>query len=155
MRSPASHRTHVEFPDHISDAADAAAAISLEPLLDTAPPPLRLKADWSYEIHGPRRHYTIQARLGKALVGRAHGWFEDGGRFLLEKVEMDARHRSKGYGTALIEALRAKARESGCTEFVFGGVRNANTRAIRLYESMGARRVHKADDLLDFVIAPP
>ena len=102
-----------------------------------------------------RQHYTIQAWLGRELVGRAHGWFEPGARFMLEKVELAPRHRSKGHGTALIEVLRAKARESGCTEFVFHGVRAANHGAIRLYESMGARGVPKSDELLDFVITPP
>ena len=134
---------------------DPAAAALTEIPLDTAPPPLRLKADWSYALEGPRHHYTMQAWLGRDLAGRAHGWFEPGGRFLLEKIELDRRHRSKGHGTTLIEALRAQARESGCTEFVFGGVREANGRAIRLYESMGARGVPKSDGLLDFVITPP
>jgi ribosomal protein S18 acetylase RimI-like enzyme len=119
------------------------------------PDPLHLTADWQYGQDGPRQHYTIQAWLGRQLAGRAHGWFEPGGRFVLEKVEMDPRHRSKGYGSALIAALRAKARESGCTEFVFGGVREANAGAIGLYESMGAHGIPKSDGLLDFVIAPP
>lgn len=131
------------------------AATPPESLLNTAPPQLRLKANWSYGQHGARQHYTIQAWLGKELAGRAHGWFEPGGRFLLEKVEMERRHRSKGYGSAVIEALRAKARECGCTEFVFGGVREANLLAIKLYESMGACARPKSDGLLDFVIAPP
>jgi GNAT superfamily N-acetyltransferase len=117
--------------------------------------PLRLKPDWAYELDGCRRHYTIQAWLGRELAGRAHGWFQPGGRFLVEKIEIERRHRSKGHGSAVIEALRIKARESGCTEFVFGGVREANSLAIRLYESMGARPVPKSDGLLDFVISRP
>jgi ribosomal protein S18 acetylase RimI-like enzyme len=121
--------------------------------LDT--PPLRLKADWQYAQQGARQHYTIQARIGSVLAGRAHGWFEPGGRFVLEKVEMAPRYRSKGHGSALIEALREKARASGCTEFVFHGVREANAGAIRLYEAMGARGVATSDGLMDFVITPP
>jgi ribosomal protein S18 acetylase RimI-like enzyme len=123
--------------------------------LNADTPPLRLTPDWQYEQHGARHHYTIQGRLGRQVAGRAHGWFEPGGRFVVEKIEFDPRHRSKGYGTAMIETLRTKARESGCTEFVFGGVREANALAIKLYRSMGAHAVPKSDGLLDFVIAPP
>ncbi|WP_133480001.1 GNAT family N-acetyltransferase [Cognatilysobacter segetis] len=132
---------------------DADRAPPSEPSLNTDT--LRLKADWQYEQHGRRQHYTIQAFLGSALVGRGHGWFEPGGRFLLEKVEMTPRHRSKGYGSLVIEALREKARASDCTEFVFHGVRPANRGAIRLYESLGAQGIAKPDGLMDFVIAPP
>ena len=121
----------------------------------TAADPLVLKPDWHYEQHGLRQYYVVEAWLGAELAGRAHGWFEPGGRFLLDKVELESRHRSKGHGTAMIEALRAKARDSGCTEFVFGGVRVANAGAIRLYESMGAQPRPKSEGLLDYVIAPP
>lgn len=74
---------------------------------------------------------------------------------MLEKIEIDARQRSRGYGTAVIEQLREKARENGCTEFVIQGVRSANRRAIALYEAMGATAVHTSAHLYSFVISPP
>lgn len=117
--------------------------------------PLQLKANWRFEESGARQHYVIEAWLDGRCAGRAHGWFERGGRFVLEKIEMDRAQRSKGYGTAVIEQLRAKARDKECREFVIKGVRLANHRAIRLYESLGAVRMPASDTLCDFVIAPP
>lgn len=64
-------------------------------------------------------------------------------------------HRSKGYGSRLIEALRAKARDCGCTRFVFRNVRADNAGAIRLYESMGARAAEQPGGLYDYVLSPP
>lgn len=119
------------------------------------PSPLHLKANWQYEQSGARQHYLIEAWLDGQRAGRAYGWFEPGGRFVLEKIELDRAHRSKGYGTAVIELLRAKARERGCTEFVIQGVRVANRRAIRLYESLGAVPQPTSSQLVSFVIAPP
>jgi len=116
---------------------------------------LQLKADWHFDESGPRRHYVIEAWLDGRRAGRAYGWFEPGADFVLEKIEVDRVHRSRGYGSAVIGQLRAKAREMACREFVIKGVRAANTRAIRLYESMGARPVRTSDTLLSFVISPP
>ncbi|GGZ52823.1 hypothetical protein GCM10008101_02420 [Lysobacter xinjiangensis] len=116
---------------------------------------LQLKADWQYEESEHRQHYVIEAWLDGELAGRAYGWFQPGAEFVLEKIEVDRAQRSRGYGTAVIEQLRAKAREKGCREFVIKGVRAANTRAIRLYESMGAQPVRTSDTLISFVIAPP
>ncbi|WP_162823655.1 GNAT family N-acetyltransferase [Lysobacter sp. TY2-98] len=116
---------------------------------------LHLQADWRFEESGQRRHYVIEALIDGKFAGRAYGWFEPGERFVLEKIEVDKAHRSKGYGTRVIEQLRAKAREKGCREFVIQGVRPANVRAIRLYESMGAQAVQGSAHLLSFVIAPP
>ncbi|WP_133499061.1 GNAT family N-acetyltransferase [Cognatilysobacter terrigena] len=116
---------------------------------------LQLAADWRFEESGPRRHYVIEALVDGKLAGRAYGWFEPGERFVLEKIEMDKGQRSKGYGTRVIEQLRAKAREKECREFVIQGVRANNTRAIRLYESLGARALPSSTQLVTFVIAPP
>ena len=116
---------------------------------------LQLKADWHYEASGQRQHYVIEAWLDGRLAGRAYGWFEPGADFVLEKIEIDSAQRSRGHGTAVIERLRAKARETGCRDFVIKGVRAANIRAIRLYESMGARPVRTSDTLISFVISPP
>lgn len=117
--------------------------------------PLQFTADWHYERSGRRQHYLIEAHVDDEFVGRAHGWFEPGSRFVLEKIEMTPRHRSKGYGTALIGELRAKAREKDCSELVFQGVRSANRGAIKLYRSMGAHAVPRPGDLYEFVISPP
>jgi ribosomal protein S18 acetylase RimI-like enzyme len=71
------------------------------------------------------------------------------------KIELDKAHRSRGYGSAVIRQLRAKAREKGCRELVFQGVRAANRRAIKLYESLGAVAVRTSGLLCDYVVAPP
>ena len=97
----------------------------------------------------------MEAWIGDELVGRAHGWFEPGGQFVVVKIELDRAHRSRGYGSAVIEQLRAKAREKDCRELVFQGVRAANKRAIKLYESLGAVAVPTSDQLRSFVLAPP
>ncbi|GAB6197073.1 GNAT family N-acetyltransferase [Lysobacter xanthus] len=117
--------------------------------------PLDLKPDWSFEVHGERRHYLVEARLSGRCIGRAYGWYETGGRFVLEKIELDPEHRSRGYGSTVIAALRAQARDAGCTELVFKGVRSANAGAIRLYESLGAVGTPTSDDLRSFVLTPP
>lgn len=93
--------------------------------------------------------------MDSQLAGRAHGWFEPGRQFVLEKIEMDRSQRSKGYGSAVIEQLRLKARQKGCRELVFKSVRTANTRAIKLYESLGAVPVQTSDQLSAFVLSPP
>jgi ribosomal protein S18 acetylase RimI-like enzyme len=128
-------------------------ARALEP--KTNPNPLELRADWHYEQDGPQQHYVVEAWVDDELAGRAHGWLEAGGRFVIVKIELDRAHRSQGYGSALIELLRAKAREKNCRELVFQGVRAANRRAIKLYESLGAVAQRTSDDLYAFVIAPP
>lgn len=117
--------------------------------------PLHLDADWEYEQDGDRQHYVVKALIDRKLVGRAHGWFEPGARFVLDKIEMAHGHRSKGHGTAVIEMLRAKARAAGCTEFVLQSVQVSNRRAIKLYESMGAVAGVAVDGLGEYVIAPP
>lgn len=116
---------------------------------------LRLKADWHYERSGERQHYVVQAWVGNQLGGRAHGWFQSGAQFVLEKIEINSPHRSKGYGTILIEELRAKARQKGCTELVFRGVRANNRRAIKLYRSLGASPASTSKGLCEYVISPP
>lgn len=93
--------------------------------------------------------------LERKLIGRAHGWFETGTRFVLEKIEMAPGHRSKGHGTALIEMLRAKARAESCADFVIQGVQTSNRRAIKLYESLGATAGESVDGQGAFVISPP
>lgn len=118
-------------------------------------PALRLEADWHLDADGPRCHYVVEAWLGRARIGRAYGWFEPGAEFVLEKIEVNAARRSKGYGTSIIECLRAKARECGCQRLVIGGVRADNRGAIRLYEALGAVPLARASTLRTYVISPP
>ena len=114
-----------------------------------------LKADWRFEESEQRRHYVIEPWLDGRRVGRAHGWFEAEGSFVLEKIEIDSRQRSRGYGSAVIEQLRQKARDKGCRELVINNVRSSNRRAISLYEAMGAKAVQTSENLYAFVITPP
>lgn len=55
----------------------------------------------------------------------------------------------------MIEQLRAKAREKQCEAFIIQGVRAANLRAIRLYESLGAKPVQSDSGVYAYVISPP
>lgn len=116
---------------------------------------LQLKADWRFEESEQRRHYLVEPWLDGRRVGRAHGWFEPGGQFVLEKIEIDSRQRSRGYGSTVIEQLRQKARDKGCRELVINNVRASNHRAISLYEAMGAKAGPVSEALCAFVISPP
>ena len=116
---------------------------------------LQLKADWRFEESQQRRHYVIEPWLDGRRVGRAHGWFEPGASFVLEKIEIDPSQRSRGYGSIVIEQLRQKARDKGCRELVINNVRSNNRRAISLYEGMGAKPVPISAHLCAFVISPP
>ena len=116
---------------------------------------LQLKTDWRFEESEQRRHYVVEPWLAGRRVGRAHGWFEPGASFVLEKIEIDSRQRSRGYGSMVIERLRKKARDKGCLELVVNNVRSSNHRAISLYEAMGAKAVPTSADLCAYVISPP
>lgn len=116
---------------------------------------LTLRTDWQYDVVGPRQHYLVEACISSAVVGRAHGWFEAGGDFVVEKIEIEPSHRSLGYGRHVIDRLRAHARECGCRTFVFKGVRVENEGAIRLYESLGAVRGAVAKGLVSYSLSPP
>ncbi|KAF1725043.1 hypothetical protein CSC76_12760 [Pseudoxanthomonas mexicana] len=117
--------------------------------------PLQWKTDWCFEQSQQRRHYVIEPWLDGRRVGRAHGWFESGERFVLEKIEIDSRQRSRGYGSTVIERLRQKARDEGCRELVINNVRASNHRAISLYEALGAKAVPLSSSLCAFAISPP
>lgn len=116
---------------------------------------LELKPDWHFELDGKRQHYTIQAWQQGKMVGRAHGWFEPDSAFVIDKIEISKRHRSRGYGSTLISALRSKARAVRCKEFVFSRVMPDNVRAIGLYQSLGAKAVETTTHALDFSLSPP
>ncbi|MBP6534000.1 MAG: GNAT family N-acetyltransferase [Arenimonas sp.] len=116
---------------------------------------LDLKPDWHFERDGQRQHYTIQAWQQGQMVGRAHGWFEPDSAFVIDKIEIDRRHRSRGYGSEMISALRSKARSVRCTEFVFSRVMPDNVRAIGLYQSLGAKAIETTTHAFDFRLSPP
>src|SRR5688572_3674752 len=85
-----------------------------DPGVALKPQQLQLRADWHFEVSEDRQHYVIEPWLDGRRVGRAYGWFEAGSCFVLEKIEVDRGSRSRGFGTAVIEQLRLKAREMGC-----------------------------------------
>nr|WP_165782409.1 GNAT family N-acetyltransferase [Lysobacter silvestris] len=116
---------------------------------------ITLKANWSCAIVGDKHHFLVKALRNKIIIGRAHGWFAPNAAFVLEKIELSHRYRSRGYGTAIVEELRLKARANGCSTFVFSGVRPDNSRAIKLYESFNAVPSGNPGDTLDYVITPP
>lgn len=116
---------------------------------------LTLKADWNYAVSGNRRHYLVKAIHRNRVIGRAHGWFSPNSLFVLQKIELSSRHRSNGYGTSIIEELREKARNQGCSSFVFSDVQRKNVRAIRLYESLSATPTTGSAESCEFVLTPP
>ncbi len=89
------------------------------------------------------------------MIGQAHGWFEPNSDFVIDKIEMSGRHRSRGHGSSLIRELRKKAQSVGCQNFVFRGVISNNVRAIELYKSMGASGIQVSKHLYDYIISPP
>ncbi len=62
-------------------------------------------------------------------------------------------HRRRGVGRALIEELKAHCRREGVTK-TWVVTSRANTAAVRLYESTGARAGDASDDVV-FVYEPP
>ena len=117
--------------------------------------PLQWKTDWCFEQSQQRRHYVIEPWLDGRRVGRAHGWFESGERFVLQQIEIDSRQSYRENRRTEIERLRQKARDEGCRELVINNVRASNHRAISLYEALGAKAVPLSSSLCAFAISPP
>ena len=114
-----------------------------------------LKPNWDFERDGARHHYTIQAWQQGKIVGRAHGWFEPDHAFVIDKIEISVRHRSRGYGSEMISALRNKARALRCKDFLFSRVMPDNLRAIGLYQSLGAEAIETTTHAFDYRLSPP
>ncbi len=112
-----------------------------------------IQANWDYARSGQQRHYLLKARLGRRVIGRAHGWFCPDAAFVLQKIELLKAHRGRGHGTSLINCMRAQARDHRCTSFRFADVLWCNTAAIRLYRSMDAVAADGDEHATDFVIA--
>jgi ribosomal protein S18 acetylase RimI-like enzyme len=62
---------------------------------------------------------------------------------IIENVVVDARHRSKGYGEALIRHAVQEAREAGCYKVSLTS-NKLRTEAHRFYERLGFERTHEA-----------
>ncbi|MBS0227015.1 MAG: GNAT family N-acetyltransferase [Proteobacteria bacterium] len=116
---------------------------------------LTLKSDWNYAVSDNRCHYLVKAVHRNRVIGRAHGWFSPNSLFVLQKIELNQQHRSRGYGSAMIQELREKARNQNCSSFIFSEVQRSNTRAIRLYESLKATPTDCSGEVCAFVLTPP
>lgn len=62
---------------------------------------------------------------------------------IIENVVVDAKHRSKGHGEALIRHAIAEARKAGCYKVVLTSNKR-RTEAHRFYERLGFQRTHEA-----------
>jgi ribosomal protein S18 acetylase RimI-like enzyme len=62
---------------------------------------------------------------------------------IIENVVVDGRHRSKGYGEALVRHAVQEAREAGCYKVSLTSNKR-RTEAHRFYERLGFERTHEA-----------
>lgn len=74
---------------------------------------------------------------------------------MIDKIEISERHRSRGYGSEMISALRNKARTLRCKDFLFSRVMPDNIRAIGLYRSLGAKAIPTTSQAFDYHLSPP
>lgn len=88
----------------------------------------------------PPDYGNLEASMEDQKVGRATFWAAQGSVFTLEKIEVFGDEKGKGYGTEMLQRLINEAKTLNCTKFVFLGVADANTDAIRLYQRFGARQ---------------
>lgn len=83
------------------------------------------------------RYYVVAEDT--AITGYAGLWAA-GGQADVQTIAVDSDRWGRGIGTALVTALLDEATSRGCAE-VFLEVRVDNSRAQRLYERLGFRRV--------------
>lgn len=88
----------------------------------------------------PPDYGNLEAFAEDQKVGCATFWAAQGGAFTLEKIEVFGDEKGKGYGTEMIKRLINEAKKLNCTKFVFQGVTDENTGAIKLYQRFGARQ---------------
>ncbi len=98
---------------------------------------------------------NLYGHLGEKKIGEATCYFQPGKPFTVETVKIDPTHRSKGYGSQMIEALRSEARKNSCTVFVFHGVDDKNHKAVALYKRLGAVAGSATAGKTDYEISPP
>lgn len=87
----------------------------------------------------PPDYGNLEAFAEDQKVGCATFWAAQGGAFTLEKIEVFGDEKGKGYGTEMIKRLINEAKKLNCTKFVFQGVADENTGAIKLYQRFGAQ----------------
>lgn len=88
----------------------------------------------------PPDYGNLEACAEGQKVGCATFCAAQGCVFTLEKIEVFGDKKGKGYGTQMIECLISEAKKLNCTKFVFQGVADENTGAIKLYQRFGARQ---------------
>lgn len=88
----------------------------------------------------PPDYGNLDASTEDQKVGRATFYAAQGRAFTLEKIEVFGDEKGKGYGTEMLQRLINEAKTLNCTKFVFLGVADTNTNAIRLYQRFGARQ---------------
>ena len=98
---------------------------------------------------------NLHAHIGTEKVGEATCYFEPGKPFTIETIKVCSQHRSRGYGSKMIDFLRMEARKSSCTKFVFHGVDDNNHKAIALYDRLGATKGISRSGKTDYEISPP
>ena len=113
---------------------------------------IELDPQWHYAESPGRQHYLLKAKLGRHVIGRAHGWYASQDRFVIEKIEIDRAYRSQGHGKTMIAALLAYARSQQCEQLAFTGVMRKNEGAILLYRTLGAEAGPYSNERCDFVL---
>lgn len=86
-----------------------------------------------------RDSILIVAAEGERVVGYAAVWFA-GDEGELGDLAVDADHRRRGIGQALVEEVRSEARRRG-VDRLYLQVRESNDSALALYEGAGFRQV--------------
>jgi ribosomal protein S18 acetylase RimI-like enzyme len=92
----------------------------------------------------------LVAELAAQVVGFAYAhWLDrlarESQHLFVYEIEVDARHRRKGIGRALMNAILAEAGSKQADVFVF--TNHSNAGAVSFYESMGGV-AKNGDDLL-------
>jgi ribosomal protein S18 acetylase RimI-like enzyme len=120
----------------IRPATTAAELLAAAHLYDTPPRP-----EWAARFLAADGHLMLIAYRGDAPVGFVSGVEmlhpDKGTEMCLYELSVDERHRRRGVGRALTEALAARARERGCYG-MWVGVECDNEAALATYRSAGA-----------------
>jgi len=93
-------------------------------------PKFTTSLDW---VTFPPNNFCLSGYLDGKKIAYATGDFQAAKDFRLMMIDVDSPHRSKGYGSKMIEQLISEATQLGCSDFVFVGVSVSNNRAAKLY----------------------